>query len=889
MSNNIKSLKSKQKVIKKEMEKFLNQVKTVDDSFSHVSLGGHVFHGKFNITSKENNKILTKFISKGMKYNIYLPIAELPQEYGPIKVDIDLKIPEENYNEGRLYSDDMILDIIGKYREAITKFLNTTDNNMTCILFEKEKPVKKNGEYKDGFHVIFPYLIVKEQVRYLICEEVINAYKDTDMFAEFCNPNPIDKQVVASNAWMMYGCAKPASYPYFISKIYDVNNDEIEVETLGDNKSIISFLSLYNKRFNKKYMTPLVEGLDSNKISDLYNNISVNINTTNDIDQIIPQDDDNIIRASKLIDMLSFKRSDNYHDWIRVGWALHNTHKTLLSTWIVFSKRSKKFKEGECERYWNNMRNSGLTIRSLMSWAKEDSPKEYNNYMSDEFNFMIKKNKPDNTFGIATAFYNTYQDRFVCINTSKQLGDWYHFKNNRWFPGNGSLLLILSKDFSNKYIEASNELSTLAMEESGGEKKTLLESAGIYRKVAEKLQDISFKEKILREAKHIFYDKHFMEKLDENPNLIGYENGVYDLEKCEFRPGHPDDHISFTTRLDYIPWSDKNPYKKQIDDFFEKVLVNKNVREYFLKVLSTTVCGFNREEKFYFCTGVGSNGKSLTFSLLSKAIGDYFLPCPITILTRKRNASNAASPEIIKMKGPRGGVFQEPGMDEELNIGIFKELSGNDEIQCRDLYQGSKEMVIFKPQLTHFMACNDMLEIKGTDNGTWRRVVKIDFASEFLDNPDPNNPLQFKIDETLKEKIDKWAPHFSSYLVHIYTTKYLTGTKLVEPEEVRVSTSNYRKDQDVMREYYDNCIETIDDTGYSILKRDLSANFKMWFRDVHDGEPLPKSKKLYEFFEKELKQTYKPKGYAKIRFRKLESVESDSEEEVNPEVNPLDL
>ena len=50
--------------------------------------------------------------------------------------------------------------------------------------------------------------------------------------------------------------------------------------------------------------------------------------------------------------------------------------------------------------------------------------------MSEEFNFMIK-NKPDNTFGIATAFYNTYQDRFVCINTTKQLGDWYHFKNNR--------------------------------------------------------------------------------------------------------------------------------------------------------------------------------------------------------------------------------------------------------------------------------------------------------------------------------------------------------------------------------------------------------------------------------------------------------------------------
>ena len=71
-----------------------------------------------------------------------------------------------------------------------------------------------------------------------------------------------------------------------------------------------------------------------------------------------------------------------------------------------------------------------------------------------------------------------------------------------------------------------------------------------------------------------------------------------------------------------------------------------------------------------------------------------------------------------------------------------------------------------------------------------------------------------------------------------------------------------------MREYYDNCIEYVDDTASAIHKRDLSTNFKMWFRDVHDGEPIPKSKKLYEFIEKELKQSYKPKGYCKIKFKK---------------------
>jgi len=41
-----------------------------------------------------------------------------------------------------------------------------------------------------------------------------------------------------------------------------------------------------------------------------------------------------------------------------------------------------------------------------------------------------------------------------------------------------------------------------------------------------------------------------LKKLDEiNKNLIAFENGIYDLEKEEFRIGRSDDFISLSTKV----------------------------------------------------------------------------------------------------------------------------------------------------------------------------------------------------------------------------------------------------------------------------------------------------------------------------------------------------
>ena len=59
------------------------------------------------------------------------------------------------------------------------------------------------------------------------------------------------------------------------------------------------------------------------------------------------------------------------------------------------------------------------------------------------------------------------------------------------------------------------------------------------------------------------------------------------------------------------------------------------VRNYVLRFLSSCLSGEVKEEKFYFWTGTGGNGKSKLIELLSLALGDYCKSLNVSYLTTK--------------------------------------------------------------------------------------------------------------------------------------------------------------------------------------------------------------------------------------------------------------
>lgn len=874
-----KSSNNKKLILK--LDKFLEKHKTFKNDYTHTSMGGLISAGKFCIETMGEKKKLYRLLDKLKQKSLNASITERPMTYGPIRVDVDLEIPSDSYTEGRLYTEEMIKRVSEIYRNIIKQVFTTNNPELYSVLLEKPNVTHKNSNIKDGFHIIFPNLCVEDKCSHVIRKLVLNNLKETPLFKDFNQDiNDIIDRASITHQWLMYSCAKPEREPYILTKVFNHKGKEVKQKKFTKTDlGIIKRLSLQNTVYWDEPNQPLFGKISESDIDDMYQDISPEQNYEEN--NISYNNEEHTSKCFELVRMYKKNRSDHYHNWIRVGWALYNVSTSLLPLWIEFSKKSKKFKEGECERFWANMKKRNLGYPSIRYWAKEDNLSKFNQFREREIEEYLKKSEGLGTFWIAKALHCKYGEQFICSNPDKN--EWYRFENHRWksSKGGSKLLILLSSEFSDLYRNLSTKHNNLAIKGDKDDKKKHDEKSQEYILIAKKLLDISFKKKIIEEAKNIFYDEKFIDYLDENRDLICFENGVFDLKLNKFRPGRPDDYLSLSTGNTYKKWNPKTPIAGDILKFFNEILPNKDVREYFLKVLSTCVSGENKEEKFYLETGEGSNGKSVTFELIKYALGDYYIACPITILTGKRGSSGAASPELARLKGRRIGVFSEPGNNENFDVGMLKELTGNDSITARHLHQ---DMIEFKPQVKLFLQCNELPAVKTSDGdkGTWRRIRVIKFNSKFVEEHDmKDDPNYFLIDKTLKHKLKDWGIYFIRYLIHLYVNEY-SKNGINEPKEVMEATNTYKKRNDRMADFYLSKFTETNNTDDYITKSTIWGTFKDWWQEFYNHSKRPGTSELYDYINKRRK--IKKSGWCGIKYKcddNEEKKDTDSDDETN--------
>ena len=139
-----------------------------------------------------------------------------------------------------------------------------------------------------------------------------------------------------------------------------------------------------------------------------------------------------------------------------------------------------------------------------------------------------------------------------------------------------------------------------------------------------------------------------LKKNDSNINLLGFDNGIYDLETCTFRDGLPEDYITYTMVITIMILMMKMIDFLKFRTFLTQVLPKDNIREYIMTVFGSCVTG-KTYEKFFIFTGKGGNGKSKLVELLENSLGNYSCTLPVTLMTQKRARAEAADPVLASL------------------------------------------------------------------------------------------------------------------------------------------------------------------------------------------------------------------------------------------------
>jgi len=564
----------------------------------------------------------------------------------------------------------------------------------------------------------------------------------------------------------------------------------------------------------------------------------------------------------------------SYNKWIRVGMALFNTNPDLFLTWVKFSCRDNcrdtlKGGDGkfdwrlipELHETWNSFSQNPdcLTYRSIMYWAKNDAKDKYDIIHKETVDFFITQTIQNPTeFDLASVLYNMFKDRFVCISIKNKI--WFEYIGNRWheIDSGNTLRMSISKEMHQIYFEKTCEITNQAHslgEPGDAERDKIMKTAQKLNEICAMLKKTQPKQNIMREACEIFYDKEFVSKLDRNAYLLCFNNGVVDFKQKTFRKGQPDDFISKCTNIDYIPYSSlQNTHHKIVSDlnkFMEQLFPLKDVENYMWDHLSSCLIGINTNQTFHIYEGSGRNGKSVLTSLMGKGMGSYKGTVPITLITKQRLSIGSTSSEVAQLDGIRYAVMQEPTKGDKINEGALKELTGGtDPIQARALF---KDTITFVPQFKLVVCTNTDFEDTSNDDGTWRRMRYISFKSKFLENPYEDEikfprsecPYQFKLDKTIDEKFDVWAPVFMSILVH----KAYTNQGLVKDcNTVMLTSDKHRESQDYMSGFVKENI--IEKHGSIIKKTNMMESFKLWYVENYGKTSMPKGKEITEFLNR---------------------------------------
>lgn len=297
--------------------------------------------------------------------------------------------------------------------------------------------------------------------------------------------------------------------------------------------------------------------------------------------------------------------------------------------------------------------------------------------------------------------------------------------------------------------------------------------------------------------------------MDTDPWLFNCANGTLDLRTGELKRHCREDMLTKISPICYDPDASCPTWERFLMDIFRN---DEELISFFQAACGYTLTGDTREQVFFILHGAGSNGKSTFLNVMRQLFGDYGKKTSTDTILEKK--TGGASNDIARLRGARFVSAIETSAGKRLAEALVKELTGQDAVTARYLYQ---EYFEFIPVFKLWLACNHTPIIHGQEKGMWRRIRLIPFSVEFYDSDSPHGPYK---DRMLPDKLGEEYPGILAWAVRGCLDWQRNG--LPAAVAVKNATGKLQQDMDVLGGFLSECCV-------------FSANARTSAKDLYDA------------------------------------------------------
>jgi putative DNA primase/helicase len=260
--------------------------------------------------------------------------------------------------------------------------------------------------------------------------------------------------------------------------------------------------------------------------------------------------------------------------------------------------------------------------------------------------------------------------------------------------------------------------------------------------------------------------------------------------------------------------------------FLADTVPDRDIRGFLQRFFGYCLCGSVREQVVVMFYGQGSNGKSTLMDTITHVLGDCARGVPIaSIMSTGIKGAGQASPDLARLRSARYVTTSEPDTGERFSEGTIKMLSGDERLTVRHL---NKDYFEFYPQFKVVVSFNNKPNVRGIDEGFWRRILLVPFEQRFVDPHQmaefPRAKLKIRgLGETLKAE----GPGILNWMLDGYRLWRESGLDI--PDSVRAATDTYRTESNPIKAFADDCLARA--PGGRVNATEAYRAYEAWCKD----------------------------------------------------------